>query len=86
MPGFNPAAVYETVIANLAPELPRAAPPDSVTDLLAWASAPLATAEVLEIMDADPVAVRAELAALRGSDPGRRRVLLGFQALNPRVR
>ncbi len=62
VPGFNPAAVYETVIANLAPELTRTAPPDSVTELLAWASAPLATAEVLEIMDADPVTVRAALA------------------------
>ncbi|MDQ6729391.1 MAG: hypothetical protein M3022_03575 [Actinomycetota bacterium] len=63
VPGFNPAAVYETVIANLAPELPRAAPPDSVTELLEWASAPLATAEVLEIMNADPVTVRSQLAA-----------------------
>jgi 2-hydroxychromene-2-carboxylate isomerase len=62
VPGFNPTAVYETVIANLAPELPRAAPPDSVPELLTWASAPLATAEVLEIMDGDAVALRAELA------------------------
>ena len=62
VPGFNPAAVYETVIANLAPELPRAAAPESVIELLAWAAAPLATAEVLEIMDDDPVAVRTELA------------------------
>ncbi len=63
VPGFNPAAVYETVVANLAPELRRAAPPDSVTALLAWAQAPLATAEVLEIMDAEPVTVRADLGA-----------------------
>jgi predicted DsbA family dithiol-disulfide isomerase len=63
VPGFNPAEVYETVIANLAPELTRAAPPDSVAELLAWASAPLATAEVLAIMDRDAVTVRAELAS-----------------------
>ncbi len=63
VPGFNPAAVYETVIANLDPELRRAAPPDSVTELLAWASAPLATAEVLQIMDADAATVRSQLAA-----------------------
>lgn len=67
VPGFNPAAVYETVIANLAPELPRAAPPDSVSELLNWAAAPLATAELLEIMDADAVTVRSQLAA--GASP-----------------
>jgi 2-hydroxychromene-2-carboxylate isomerase len=63
VPGFNPVGVYETVIANLAPEIPRAAAPDSVAELLAWAVAPLATAEVLEIMDTDAVTVRAELGA-----------------------
>ena len=67
VPGFNPAAVYETVIANLAPELVRAPAPDSVAALLAWARAPLATAEVLEIMGGDEQSVRAELA--RCADP-----------------
>lgn len=83
VPGFNPVALYETVIANLAPELPRAAPPGSVAELLDWASAPMATAEVLEIMPGDAVAIRSELACtatpisagaefywvLKGSDP-----------------
>ncbi|HET9104057.1 MAG TPA: DsbA family protein [Solirubrobacteraceae bacterium] len=67
VPGFNPAAVYEAVIANLAPELDRADPPDSVAALLRWARAPLATAEVLAIMDGDEQSVRAELA--RCADP-----------------
>src|SRR3984957_905198 len=37
VPGFNPAEVYETAIANLAPELPRSDPPTEVTELLRWA-------------------------------------------------
>jgi hypothetical protein len=37
---------YEAAIANLAPELVRRPKPESVEELLAWADAPLATAEV----------------------------------------
>ena len=46
VPGFNPVQVYETAIANLAPELVRRPRPASVEEVLAWAAEPLATAEV----------------------------------------
>ena len=59
--------MYETVIANLAPELVRADPPASVAELLNWARASLATAEVLAIMDGSPTSIRSELA--RCADP-----------------
>lgn len=45
-PGFQPLAVYETIIANLAPELDRRPAPESVGELLASAPPPLATQEV----------------------------------------
>ena len=50
VPGFNPVEVYETAIANLAPELPRRPRPESVRELLGWAGMPLATAEVALVM------------------------------------
>jgi hypothetical protein len=51
VPGFNPVEVYETVIANLDPALPRRPRPESVGELLAWAEMPLATAEVAAVMN-----------------------------------
>jgi predicted DsbA family dithiol-disulfide isomerase len=62
VPGFNPVEVYETAIANAAPELPRRARPSSAAELLAWAGEPLATAEVVMVMAAPEPIVRAELA------------------------
>ena len=49
VPGFQPTAAYEVAVANLAPELPRRANPDSVREVLEWAGEPLATAEVAEV-------------------------------------
>jgi predicted DsbA family dithiol-disulfide isomerase len=49
MAGFQPFAVYEVAVANVAPELERRPACESVEDLLAWASYPLATAEVAEL-------------------------------------
>jgi hypothetical protein len=60
IPGFNPVEVYETALANLG--LTRRAKPESVQQLLKWAGEPLATVEVIAIMQADPAKVRAELA------------------------
>jgi predicted DsbA family dithiol-disulfide isomerase len=62
VPGFNPVEVYETAIANVAPELERRPKPDSVTELLEWAEAPLATAEVALIAQLDARDARAALA------------------------
>lgn len=61
IPGFNPIEAYETAIANLAPELPRRAKPARVEDVLTWAGAPLATAEVALVMQLDPEQARAAL-------------------------
>ena len=36
VPGFNPIEASETAIANLAPELTRRPPPETVEELLAW--------------------------------------------------
>ena len=62
IPGYNPVEAYEAALANFG--LTRRARPESVAKLLAWASEPLATAEVIAIMQADPAKVRAELAGV----------------------
>ena len=49
MPGFQPFAVYEVAVANVAPDLERRPPPDTVEEVLSWAPYPLATAEVAEL-------------------------------------
>jgi hypothetical protein len=41
--------VYEVAAANVAPELERRPPPQTVEEVLAWAAYPLATAEVAEL-------------------------------------
>lgn len=51
VPGFQPFAVYEVVLANLVPGLDRRAAPDSVEEVLAWASTPLATREVAAVCE-----------------------------------
>ncbi|MGI9184998.1 MAG: DsbA family protein [Solirubrobacteraceae bacterium] len=61
VPGFNPIEAYEAAIASLAPELPRAPKPESVSALLDWADEPLATAEVIAVMQQPEAEVRAEL-------------------------
>lgn len=53
IPGFNPLEIYQTVIANLVPGLPRRPRPASVTELLEWAPEPLATAEFAAVLGVD---------------------------------
>ena len=64
VPGFQPVEVYEAAIANLAPELERAAAPSSVAEVLAWAGEPLAAAEVAAICGIGRDEAEAELAAV----------------------
>jgi predicted DsbA family dithiol-disulfide isomerase len=64
LPGFHPVEAYEAAIANLAPELERARKPADVEELLKWASVPLATAEVVAIMQQSEQRVRAALATV----------------------
>jgi hypothetical protein len=60
-PGFQPFAVHEVAVASLAPEIERRPPPETVSELLAWAPYPLATAEVAELRGIDREAARREL-------------------------
>jgi 2-hydroxychromene-2-carboxylate isomerase len=62
VPGFNPVEVYETAIANAAPDLPRRAKPESIGALLEWAGdEPLATAEAALILGKTVEGARAAL-------------------------
>jgi predicted DsbA family dithiol-disulfide isomerase len=61
MPGFQPFAVYEVAIANVAPELERRLPAESVDELLSWAPYPLATAEIAELLGTSREDARAQL-------------------------
>jgi hypothetical protein len=61
VPGFQPFAAYDVVLANLVPGLDRRDPPTSVLEVLEWAGEPLATREVAEIMDIEHATAREEL-------------------------
>ena len=69
LPGFNPVEAYEAAIANLAPELVRRAKPASVEELLDWAGEPLATAEIVLVMQDDEPTVRAQLSRAARATP-----------------
>jgi predicted DsbA family dithiol-disulfide isomerase len=51
VPGFQPFAAYDVVLANLVPGTDRRHPPESVLDVLEWAGEPLATREVAVVCD-----------------------------------
>lgn len=53
VPGFQPFAVYDVVLANLVPGTDRRDPPVDVSEVLRWASTPLATREVAVLCDID---------------------------------
>ena len=46
VPGFQPFAVYDTILANLVPGLERRSPPASATEVLEWSVVPVSTQEV----------------------------------------
>jgi predicted DsbA family dithiol-disulfide isomerase len=62
--GFQPFAVYEVAMANVAPDIERRAAPGTVEEILAWAPFALATAEVAELRGIEIEQARDEL---RGS-------------------
>jgi predicted DsbA family dithiol-disulfide isomerase len=68
-PGFQPAAVYETLIANVAPALARRAAPSDVEELLDWCDAPPSTAEVAEVLGISLEDAREALRAVADLDP-----------------
>jgi predicted DsbA family dithiol-disulfide isomerase len=69
VPGYNPVEVYETVIANRAPDLPRRPAPQSLHELLEWAPEPLATAEVALILGVGIDVARERLRQVARFDP-----------------
>lgn len=63
IPGFQPWAVYDVVLANLLPGVQRRADASSVTEVLAWAGEPLAAVEVAAVCGIDREAATEQLAA-----------------------
>ena len=51
IPGFQPFAVYDVILANLVPGIDRREPPQLVEEVLAWTATPLATQEVAVVCD-----------------------------------
>jgi len=61
VPGFQPFATYDVLLANLIPDAPRRPAAEHVGDVLAWTGTPLATREVAEVRDIPFVQAREEL-------------------------
>ena len=51
VPGFQPFAAYDVILANLVPDLDRRDPPSSVEEVLRWAPTPLACLVELDVKD-----------------------------------
>ncbi|HEY8582762.1 MAG TPA: DsbA family protein [Capillimicrobium sp.] len=76
IPGFQPFAVYDVVMANLRPDLERRDDPESAEEVLHWAGEPLATQEVAVLRGISRDEAAAELEAA-----GAERQPLGSDAL-----
>ena len=61
VPGFQPFAVYDVILANLVPGLEREESGPSVEEVLRWAGTPLATREVAEVTQLSDREAREEL-------------------------
>lgn len=61
VPGFQPFAVYDVLLANLVPGIGRRAAPESVPEVLRWADAPLATREIAVLADVEQSDAREQL-------------------------
>jgi len=61
VPGFQPFAAYDVLLANLVPGSERRDPPGSVLEVLRWAGEPLATREVAVVCDIAHEEAREEL-------------------------
>lgn len=65
-PGFQPLETYDVNIANLAPELERRPPAETVEEALRWAGEPLATQEVAFICGLRREQAREQLSGAAG--------------------
>jgi len=68
IPGFQPFAVYDAILANLVPGLERREAPSSAAEVLAWRGIPLSTQEVAVICDISFDAAREELGRVAVQD------------------
>lgn len=69
IPGLQPTAVYDVILANVAPELEWRPAAPSVEAALAWAGAPLATKEVAVLSDLDADIAREHLEQVATEKP-----------------
>lgn len=68
VPGFQPFAVYDAILANLVPGMERRESPESVGEVLAWRGIPLSTQEVAIVCDIPFDQAREELGRLATLD------------------
>lgn len=61
VPGFQPFAAYDVVLANLVPGLDRCPAADSASEVLEWAGEPLASKEVALVCEVELDAAREDL-------------------------
>jgi hypothetical protein len=69
IPGFQPFAVYDIVLANLVPGLDRRDPPGAAREVLEWSGVPMATQEIASVLDEDIYSVHEELARFAHLQP-----------------
>lgn len=68
VPGFQPFAVYDAILANLVPGMDRREPPETVREVLEWRGFPLATQEVATVCDVPFDTAREELGRIATQD------------------
>jgi predicted DsbA family dithiol-disulfide isomerase len=68
VPGFQPFAAYDVVLANLVPGLDRREAPESVAEVLEWAEVALDSQEVATVCDIDIEEARERLGRVAGEE------------------
>ncbi len=68
VPGFQPFAVYDAILANLVPGLDRRDSPASAEEVLRWRGFPLSTQEVATVLDASFDRAREDLGRIATQD------------------
>jgi predicted DsbA family dithiol-disulfide isomerase len=68
LPGFQPFAVYDAILANLVPGLDRREPPGSAAEVLRWRGFPLSTQEVATVLDVSFDQAREDLGRIATQD------------------
>jgi predicted DsbA family dithiol-disulfide isomerase len=68
IPGFQPFAVYDAVLANLVPGLDRRPPAETAAEVLEWRRFPLSTQEVATVCDLPFDRAREELGRIASQE------------------